>query len=171
MQTNLKKNNTEIVRSKIINRNELTPHLSRWRFQSKKIVFTNGCFDLLHLGHIDYLAKAADEGDLLIIGLNSDTSTQLLKGPTRPINGQVQRAMVLAALQFVTAVILFDDSTPLELIRFIQPDILIKGGDYKPEEIVGFDLVKAKNGIVKTIEFLPGYSTTFIEEKIRSAKK
>ncbi len=170
MQINLKKSNIEIVQSKIIDRNELIPHLSRWRFQSKKIVFTNGCFDLLHLGHINYLAKAADEGDLLIIGLNSDSSTRALKGPNRPINGQKQRAMVLASMQFVNAVVLFDDSTPLELIRQIQPDILIKGGDYKPEEIVGFDIVKAKNGIVKTIEFLPGYSTTSIEEKIRSAK-
>ncbi len=170
MQINLKKSNIEIVQSKIIDRNELIPHLSRWRFQSKKIVFTNGCFDLLHLGHIDYLAKAAEEGDLLIIGLNSDSSTRALKGPNRPINGQKQRAMVLASMQFVNAVVLFDDSTPLELIRQIQPDILIKGGDYKPEEIVGFDIVKAKNGIVKTIEFLPGYSTTYIEEKIRSAK-
>ncbi len=170
MQINLKKSNIEIVQSKIIDRNELIPHLSRWRFQSKKIVFTNGCFDLLHLGHIDYLAKAAEEGDLLIIGLNSDSSTRALKGPNRPINGQEQRAMVLASMQFVNAVVLFDDSTPLELIRQIQPDILIKGGDYKPEEIVGFDIVKAKNGMVKTIEFLPGYSTTSIEEKIRSAK-
>ena len=127
MLINHKKSNIEIVQSKIIDRNELIPHLSRWRFQSKKIVFTNGCFDLLHLGHIDYLAKAADEGDLLIIGLNSDSSTKALKGPNRPINGQEQRAMVLAALQFVNAVVLFDDSTPLELIRLIQPDILIKG--------------------------------------------
>lgn len=171
MQTNLQTHNIEIVQSKIIDRNALTPYLSRWRFQSKKIVFTNGCFDILHLGHIDYLAKAADEGDLLIVGLNSDSSTRALKGPTRPINGQEQRSMVLASLQFVNAVILFDEATPLELIRLIQPDVLIKGADYKPEEIVGYDVVKAKDGIVKTIEFLPGYSTSSIEEKILSSKR
>ena len=156
----------ELVRNKILDHSQLTLQLLRWDFFSKKIVFTNGCFDILHLGHIDYLAKAADEGDVLVIGLNSDKSTSGLKGPKRPINGEEQRAMILASLHFVTSVVIFDEPTPYNLIKQVQPDVLIKGGDYKPEEIVGYDIVKAKNGIVKTIEFLPGYSTSSIEEKI-----
>ncbi len=133
--------------------------------------FTNGCFDLLHLGHIDYLSKAADEGDVLIIGLNSDASIAGLKGPSRPINCQEQRAMVLASLQFVSAVVIFDEPNPYHLINTVQPDVLIKGGDYSPENIVGYEVVKAKNGIIKTFEFLKGYSTTHIENKILSFKK
>lgn len=159
----------DIIRSKIIDRSVIEHDLNRWRFFSKKIVFTNGCFDILHLGHIDYLAKAADEGDILIIGLNSDASTTNLKGPGRPVNAQEQRAMILASLHFVTAVVLFDEPTPYELIKQIQPDVLIKGSDYKPEQIAGYDIVMAKNGLVKTIDFLPGYSTTLIEEKIRKS--
>lgn len=158
----------EIVRSKIIDRNNLEKDLMRWRFFSQKIVFTNGCFDILHLGHIEYLASAANEGDILVIGLNTDASTTGLKGPNRPINDQQQRAMILASLQFVNAVILFDEPTPYELIKQIQPDVLIKGSDYKPDEIVGHDIIKEKGGIIKTIDFLPGYSTTLIEEKIRN---
>lgn len=161
----------EIIRNKILDHNRLETQLTRWRFFSQRIVFTNGCFDLIHLGHIDYLAKAADEGDVLIIGLNSDASASGLKGPSRPINNQEQRAMILATFQFVTAVVIFDEPTPYQLICTVQPDILVKGGDYKPREIVGYDVVNAKNGIVKTIEFLNGYSTTLIEEKIRSFKK
>lgn len=161
----------EIVRNKIPDLKKLETLLFRWRFFSQKIVFTNGCFDLLHLGHIDYLAKAADEGDVLIIGLNSDTSIAGLKGPSRPINSQEQRAMVLASLQFVSAVVIFDEPTPYHLINTIQPDVLIKGGDYSPENIVGYDVVKAKNGIIKTFEFLKGYSTSHIENKILSLKK
>ncbi len=161
----------EIIRSKILNKEELALQLVRWSFFSKKVVFTNGCFDLLHLGHIDYLAKAADEGDILIVGLNSDASTSGLKGAGRPINGQEQRSMVLAALDIVSAVVIFDEPTPIELIRTIQPDVLIKGSDYSVEKIVGYDIVKAKNGTVKTIDYLEGYSTTLIEEKIRSSRK
>lgn len=161
----------EIISNKILNHETLKIQLMRWRFFSQKIVFTNGCFDLIHLGHIDYLAKASDEGDVLIVGLNSDTSTTGIKGPARPINNQEQRAMILASFQFVSAVVIFDEPTPLQLISTIQPNVLIKGGDYKPEDIVGYDVVKTKKGIVKTIEFLEGYSTSFIEEKIRSYKK
>ncbi len=161
----------EIISNKIHNHETLKIQLMRWRFFSQKIVFTNGCFDLIHLGHIDYLAKASDDGDVLIVGLNSDTSARGLKGPARPINNQDQRAMILASFQFVSAVVIFDEPTPLQLITTIQPDVLIKGGDYKPEDIVGYEVVKAKKGIVKTIEFLEGYSTSFIEEKIRSYKK
>ena len=131
------------------------------------LVFTNGCFDILHLGHIDYLSKAADEGDVLVIGVNTDRSTQRLKGPGRPINSEVQRARVLAALRFTDAVVLFDEDTPYELIRIVQPDILIKGGDYAPEKIVGYDIVTARGGLVKTMAFLPGYSTTGLEQRLR----
>jgi rfaE bifunctional protein nucleotidyltransferase chain/domain len=160
-------NSLEIIQNKIFDFDQLGQQLNRWRFFSKKIVFTNGCFDILHLGHIDYLAKASDEGDILIVGVNSDKSTTGLKGPKRPINGEKQRTMLLASLQFIDAVILFDEPTPLELIKFIQPDVLVKGGDYKIEEIVGYDIVNAKKGIIKTIDILPGFSTTLIEEKIR----
>lgn len=157
----------DVIQRKIVSGSELKHLTGCWRFKGEKIVFTNGCFDLLHLGHIDYLAKAADEGDRLIIGVNTDESTRRLKGPHRPINGQLQRSMLLAALHFVDAVVLFDEDTPYELIRQVQPDILIKGADYSPENIVGADIVLEKGGIVKTIAFLPGYSTTSIEEQIR----
>ncbi|MBL0105251.1 MAG: D-glycero-beta-D-manno-heptose 1-phosphate adenylyltransferase [Bacteroidetes bacterium] len=163
--------NLDIIRKKIHTLDSLRHELSRWRFLSKKIVFTNGCFDILHLGHVDYLSKAADEGDILIIGVNTDASTSRLKGPTRPINNEEQRVSLLAALHFVDAVILFDEPTPLELIKFVLPDVLVKGSDYNLQNIVGADVVQSNKGQVKTIEFLPGYSTTRIEEKIRSAVK
>ena len=137
-----------------------------WNFKNQKIVFTNGCFDILHLGHIEYLAKAADLGDVLVVGLNSDRSVNRIKGETRPINDEHSRSMVLASLEFVTAVVIFDEETPYELIKTIQPDILVKGKDWKVEEIAGFDIVLAKGGKVETIELTPGYSTTGIEQKI-----
>jgi rfaE bifunctional protein nucleotidyltransferase chain/domain len=161
----------EIIRSKIFDAEKLKWQLAVWKFRSEKIVFTNGCFDILHLGHIDYLAKAADEGSKLIIGVNTDASTSKLKGPHRPINNEEQRSMILASLHFTDAVILFDEPTPYELIKLVQPDVLIKGGDYKPEAIVGYDIVTARGGKVKTIDFLPGYSTTLIEERIRKGGK
>jgi rfaE bifunctional protein nucleotidyltransferase chain/domain len=141
--------------------------LNIWRFTDQKIVFTNGCFDLLHLGHIDYLSKAADMGNRLIIGLNSDISTTNLKGSSRPITDEVSRASLLASLFFVDAVILFDEETPLNLIAKVKPNVLVKGADYSIDQIVGADLVIASGGIVKTIEYLPGYSTTSIENKIK----
>ena len=159
------------IRNKILNQERLINSLGMWRLLSKKIVFTNGCFDIVHLGHIDYLSKASDEGDILIVGLNSDSSTAKLKGPSRPINNQDARAMILASFQFVSAVVVFEEPTPYQLINTVQPDVLVKGADYKAEEIVGYDIVKAKNGTIKTIDFLAGYSTTGIEEKIRSFKK
>ena len=136
------------------------------KFLGKKIVFTNGCFDLLHLGHIDYLSKAADLGNMLIIGLNSDLSVSRIKGNTRPLQDERSRAMVLASLGFVDVVVLFVEDTPYELIKATQPNILVKGADYKPEDIVGYDIVKNKGGEIITIEFLEGYSTTAIENKI-----
>lgn len=161
----------ELLQKKIPSPSELDRLLAFWRFKDQKIVFTNGCFDLIHRGHIDYLAKAADLGHVLIIGLNTDASTRRLKGPTRPINDEQARASVLAAMGFVTAVVLFDEDTPYDLIRKIQPDVLVKGADYKPEEIVGYDVVQSNGGKIVTLEYLPGYSTTLIERKIRDDKK
>lgn len=160
-------NNLERVQSKILNREKLENHLAVWRFKSQKIVFTNGCFDLLHLGHIDYLTKAKDLGDALIIGVNTDDSVSRLKGTARPITDEKSRSTIIASLQFVNAVVLFDEDTPYELIKQVQPDVLVKGSDYKAEDIVGYDIVKAKGGEIVTIDFLEGYATSAIEEKIR----
>lgn len=158
----------EIIRKKIFTYTD--PDFSRmvtiWQFQGKKIVFTNGCFDILHLGHIDYLAAASELGDLLVIGLNTDQSVSKIKGSNRPILDEISRAFVLASLGFVDAVVFFVEDTPYNLIKTIQPDILVKGADYKPEDIVGYDIVINKGGEVITIEFLEGYSTTAIEKKI-----
>jgi len=159
----------EKIKSKILTPEGLSLKLSFWKFRDKKIVFTNGCFDMLHLGHVDYLGKAADMGDLLIIGVNTDASTRKLKGPNRPINNEEQRSYLLASLFFVDAVILFNEETPLELIRKIQPHVLVKGGDYKREQIVGADLVTAAGGFVHSIPLLTGYSTTLTEEKIKKS--
>lgn len=139
-----------------------------WRFQQKKIVFTNGCFDIVHLGHLDYLSKAADLGDILILGLNTDASVQRLKGAGRPVVDEQARAFMMASLRFVDAVVLFDQQTPYELIQLVQPDVLVKGKDYKAEEVVGYDIVTAKGGKVETIDLVPGYSTTALIQKIIS---
>jgi D-glycero-beta-D-manno-heptose 1-phosphate adenylyltransferase len=155
------------LKSKIYTSVELIDkQLNIWRFQGKKIVFTNGCFDLLHFGHVDYLSEAADLGDILIVGLNTDDSVKMLKGPKRPVNGQESRSFMLASLSFVSAVILFEEETPIKLIKFIKPDVLVKGSDYKPEEMVGYDFVTSYNGTVKAIDLIPGYSTTNILQKI-----
>ncbi len=156
----------EVIQSRIYNKERLKPVLEMWKFQDKKIVFTNGCFDILHAGHIDYLSKAADLGDILIIGINSDESVTKLKGTGRPLQDIESRFLVLASLFFVNGVIAFDEETPYELIRFIQPDVLVKGSDYKENEIVGADVVKSRNGVVTTIPFIEGYSTSSIEKKI-----
>ncbi len=158
---------TELIKTKIYSTQALKTKLNFWRFKDKKIVFTNGCFDLLHLGHIDYLSKASDFGDVLIIGLNTDKSVSKLKGSGRPITNEKSRSAILASLFFVDAIVLFDEETPLKLIEMIQPDVLIKGSDYKTEEIIGYNIVKAKGGQIITIDFLPGYSTTSIENKIK----
>lgn len=131
----------------------------------KKIVFTNGCFDLLHRGHVYYLAKAREMGDVLVIGLNSDSSVSRLKGEGRPLNNQNARAEVLGALGMVDHIILFEEDTPLNLINTVKPDLLIKGGDYKVEDIVGYQEVISWGGEVLTIPILPGYSTTSIIER------
>jgi len=160
----------EILKRKIFSSPDDMQHLLNiWRFNDQKIVFTNGCFDLLHLGHIDYLSKAADLGNKLVIGLNTDLSTSNIKGPARPITDQLSRSTLLAALSFVDAVILFDEPTPIELIKAVKPGVLVKGADYSIEQIVGAELVLASGGEVKTIEFLPGYSTSAIERKIKQS--
>lgn len=158
----------EIIRKKIFDGDdvEFSRMLAIWQFQGKKIVFTNGCFDILHLGHIDYLAAASELGDLLIIGLNTDKSVNKIKGNNRPLQDEISRAFVLASLGFVDYVVYFGEDTPYNLIKTIQPDVLVKGADYKPEDIVGYDVVKNKGGEIIIIEFLEGYSTTAIEKKI-----
>jgi rfaE bifunctional protein nucleotidyltransferase chain/domain len=158
----------DFINAKIYDCESLKRQLAIWNLQSKKIVFTNGVFDLLHLGHIDYLSKAKDLGHILIIGVNNDESAARLgKGSNRPITNQLSRSSIIAALGFVDAVVLFDEDTPYELIKIVQPDILVKGADYKVEDIVGYDIVTAKGGKIETIEFLEGYSTTKIEKKIK----
>ena len=157
----------KLINNKIFSLNDLKSQINVWRFKSKKIVFTNGCFDLLHLGHIDYLSKAAELGHILIIGLNSDQSVSKLKGGNRPITDEKSRASILASLFFVDAVVMFDEATPQKLIEFIEPDVLVKGGDYEAEEVVGYDIVKSKGGQTIILDFLPGYSTTKIENKIK----
>lgn len=156
----------KFITDKIIRKKEeLESTLSIWRFKEEKIVFTNGCFDILHRGHVEYLAKAAAFGTKLVVGLNTDSSVKRLKGESRPINDEEARAIVLASLMFTDKIIFFEEDTPLELIRYIQPDVLVKGSDYKPEDIVGYDIVTAKGGKVVTVDLTEGFSTTKIIEK------
>ena len=155
------------ISSKIITPDKLSDYLDNWKKEHKKIVFTNGCFDILHRGHVEYLAKAADLGDVLFVGLNTDTSVQKIKGPTRPIQDENSRATILAGLESVAAVAFFSEDTPYELIKKVQPDVLVKGADYKPSDIVGYDVVMAKGGSVETIQFVDGHSTTNIVNKLK----
>ncbi len=157
----------DILYAKILDKEQFRKSLALWRLMKKKIVFTNGCFDIIHRGHIDYLSKAADLGNILIIGLNTDASVKRLKGRGRPVNDEVARAQNLAALFFIDAIILFDEDTPYNLIKEVKPDILVKGSDYKSEDIVGHDIVKENGGEIVTIDLLPGYSTTSIIQKIK----
>ncbi|WP_425402038.1 D-glycero-beta-D-manno-heptose 1-phosphate adenylyltransferase [Hugenholtzia roseola] len=137
-----------------------------WRNQGNEVVFTNGCFDILHLGHVDYLEKASLLGTKLIVGLNSDNSIKRLKGEKRPLNPEYARLRLLASLAFVDAVVLFEQDTPLALIEALRPDVLVKGGDYEPENIVGADFVSENGGIVQTIPLVEGFSTTGIIAKM-----
>lgn len=157
------------IKSKILSEIDLLNKVDIWKANNEAIVFTNGCFDLIHPGHVSYLANAADCGTKLIIGLNSDSSVSKLKGKNRPILDENARALILASLAFVDAIVFFDEDTPLELIRKILPDILVKGKDYKAEEIVGYAEVIANGGKVETIELVPGYSTSLIEQKIKNS--
>ncbi|MBU2558732.1 MAG: D-glycero-beta-D-manno-heptose 1-phosphate adenylyltransferase [Bacteroidetes bacterium] len=158
----------EYLQNKILDAKTLESRLALWQFQNKKIVFTNGCFDIVHRGHIEYLAKAADLGDVLVIGLNTDASVSRIKGPQRPVVDQQSRALLLAALHFTTAIVYFDEPTPYELIKKVQPDILVKGKDYKAEDVVGYDIVMDKGGKVETIELVEGFSTSAIIKKLIS---
>ena len=163
-------NHLEHIESKIWHMSqEFELQLAVWRFHEHKIVFTNGCFDLLHLGHIDYLAKAAAEGTLMIVGMNSDESVQRIKGDSRPIKDEKSRAMTLAAFGFVGAVVIFDEDTPEKLIEMVQPDILVKGKDYEVKDIVGADIVEKKGGQIITMDLVEGYSTSAIIDKIRNS--
>lgn len=158
------------ISAKILDELSLKAKTQLWEKENKSIVFTNGVFDILHLGHIDYLSKAKDEGDILVVGVNTDSSARRLgKGAIRPITDEKSRSMIIAALEFVDAVVLFEEDTPYNIIESVQPDILVKGADYKPEDIVGYDIVTANGGSIKTITFLPGYSTTSIEQKIKNS--
>jgi rfaE bifunctional protein nucleotidyltransferase chain/domain len=156
----------DIIQQKILDSASLLKAINIWRLKAKKIVFTNGCFDILHKGHVAYLAAAKNFGDVLIVGLNSDASVSKIKGENRPVNSEDARAFVLASLQVVDAVILFSEDTPLQLITLVQPDVLVKGADYKLQEIVGYGEVMATGGRVETIEFLPGFSTTGLIQKL-----
>jgi rfaE bifunctional protein nucleotidyltransferase chain/domain len=157
------------ISGKIKTLDELLPLIRQHKDKGQKVVFTNGCFDILHKGHVDYLAKAADKGDVLVVAVNSDHSVKRLgKSANRPIQDEDARKFLIAALESVTYVLLFDEDTPLSLIECILPDVLVKGSDYKPENIVGYDAVISHGGRVETIDFIPGYSTTAIESKIRN---
>lgn len=158
----------EKINDKILSENALLDRLKVWRREGKSIVFSNGCFDILHRGHVEYLSKAADLGDILVIGLNTDASVKRLKGPSRPVNDEKARAVVLAALQFVDAVVFFDEDTPYNLIECVRPDVLVKGKDYKAEDIVGYDIVTNSGGRVETIELVEGFSTTKVIEALKS---
>ena len=156
--------------SKIINHIELESILELMRSQGQKIVFTNGCFDILHPGHIDYLYKAKKLADLLIVGLNSDDSVRRLKGDERPVNDLQFRTKMLAGLESVDFIIAFDEDTPYKLINTIKPDVLVKGSDYTIDEIVGADIVKESGGVVQTIDFVEGYSTSEIIHRIKELR-
>ena len=151
---------------KILTEAQLPAALAAWRAAGERIVFTNGCFDLLHLGHVDYLEKARALGDRLVVGLNTDASVSALK-PGRPLQDQTSRARIMAALAFVDAVVLFGEDTPLQLIELVQPDILVKGDDYAIDGIVGHELVLKRGGQVLTVPLVAGYSTSSIVAKAR----
>ena len=156
------------TREKILSPEQLARKVPDWKNEGLKVVFTNGCFDILHTGHLDYLEQARSLGDRLVIGLNTDDSVKRLKGAERPVNKEFSRSRALAALAFVDAVAFFNEDTPYSLIELVKPDILVKGGDYLAENIVGADIVKESGGEVKTIPFTEGFSTTSFIERIKS---
>lgn len=155
------------IPSKILTTDELRRRVAQWRFSGKTIAFTNGCFDILHAGHIASLSEAAKVADILIVGLNADSSVKGLKGPGRPVNNEESRALLLASLCMVDAVVLFSEPTPLELIKLVMPDFLVKGGDYKIEEIAGAREVLSAGGNVLINPIVEGFSTTSIIEKLK----
>lgn len=155
------------IENKIVTREVLAHLCAGWRVKGHKIVFTNGCFDLLHRGHIATLLAAAEAGDKVVVGLNTDASVQQLKGPTRPVQQEEDRAFIMAAQAYVDAVVLFGEETPLELIQAIQPDVIVKGGDYTPESVVGKDVVAARGGKVVIVPLEADRSTTNIISKMK----
>ena len=157
----------EWIQHKIYSREDMVRECNVWRAMGRKIVFTNGCFDILHHGHLDLLARAADQGNVLVLGLNTDNSVKRLKGPERPVTNEQDRAFQVASLLCVDAVCLFDEDTPAELIQALRPDVLVKGGDYTIDKIVGADFVQKNGGRVEIIPFVNGYSTTSIIERIK----
>lgn len=156
---------TDKIGSKILLPAELLKRIEFWRMLGDKIVFTNGCFDILHQGHIHLLAECSELGQRVIVGLNADSSVRELKGPSRPVNDQQSRATLLAATQFVDAVVIFYENTPSNIIHTIKPDVLVKGGDWKKDEIIGGDFVESYGGKVQPISYLKGFSTTEIIER------
>jgi rfaE bifunctional protein nucleotidyltransferase chain/domain len=154
-------------KNKIKSWENLKEQVELWKKAGEKVVFSNGCFDILHLGHIDYLEKARSLGNRLVIGLNNDESVRQLKGSERPVNNEIARSRILAALEFVDGVTIFSEDTPKELIAFLIPDILVKGSDYSTDNIVGADIVLANGGEVKTIDLVEGYSTTNLIQKLK----
>lgn len=156
---------TNEISDKIITAEKLQQLLTRDEVDHKTLVFTNGCFDILHPGHIHLLREAADMGDLLVVGLNSDDSVRRLKGPERPLNDEASRALLLSSLVFVDFVVLFSEDTPLNLIKQLKPEILVKGGDYRPEEIVGYEFLASIGGKTVTVPLLKGHSTTGLIDK------
>ena len=157
------------INSKIFSLDDLKNQVNAWKQAGEEVVYTNGCFDIIHRGHIEVLAQTADLGDRLIIGLNSDTSIQKLKGKNRPIIEEQSRAILLASLEFVDAVVIFSEDTPLKLISALLPDVLAKGGDYEIETIVGHEIVQQNGGKVKLVAFVDGFSSTTIIEKIKNS--
>jgi rfaE bifunctional protein nucleotidyltransferase chain/domain len=153
-------------KSKILTRDALAKLRRKWADQGEKVVFTNGCFDIVHRGHVDYLNKAAELGTKLIVAVNTDQSVSKIKGPSRPIQDEISRTELLASMGCVDAVVLFDEPTPYELINAIIPDVLVKGSDYKAEDIVGYDIVTSYGGTVQTLDFIDGYSSSAIIQKI-----
>ena len=154
------------TKDKIVNLSTASELVNTWKTDGEKIVFTNGCFDIVHLGHIDYLEKASLLGSKMVLGLNTDASVQRLKSVSRPVIDQVSRSRLMAALEFIDLVIFFDNDTPLELIKTLMPDVLVKGNDCQIKDIVGSKEVLENGGSVETVELVQGYSTSSIIDKI-----
>lgn len=160
----------QVIKNKIVDKESITKLVANFRLKNQSIVFTNGCFDIIHQGHVTYLAQAASLGNRLIVGINSDASVQKLKGQNRPIQDENSRALIMASLHVVSAVIIFEEDTPLNLIQLIEPNFLVKGGDWELSKIVGANEVQSYGGKVLSIPFIDGYSTTSIETKIKQSK-